>query len=104
MLNTPPPPPVQQPMYNYPGYSGYPQYQAGYYPGQYPQGYGNYMGQPNPYMNNSYTQQIYQTTPQNIYPNYMQQTNTGYMNQTLPQQQQNNQQRYNPNPYNSYKK
>lgn len=98
MLNTPPPPPVQPPMYGYGGYPGYPQY-PGYYGGQVPQGYGNYMGQTNPYMNNSYTQPVYQPNGAG-YPNYMGQSNTGYMNQSF-QQPQNNQQF---NPYNSYKK
>lgn len=104
MLNTPPPQPVQP---NYGGYTQYPSYGGGYQPyqqqpyygGQYPQqGYQNYMGQPNPYMNTSY--------PQNYQPGsygggYMNQSTTGYMNQSYQPPQQNNQPY---NPYNSYKK
>ena len=105
MLNAPPPPPAPvQPVYNYSGYGGYPPYQQPVmYGGQYPQQpvYGNYMGQPNPYMTGSYAPQpMYQTgqNPPGYGGGYMAKTNTGYMNQTYAAQNQPF------NPYNTYKK
>lgn len=104
MLNTPPPPP--QPVQpNYGGYGQYSPYgayqgyqQPQYYGGQYPQqGYQNYMGQPNPYMSNSYPQN-YSQAP---YGGYMNQSTTSYMNQSYQPPQQNNPPY---NPYNAYKK
>jgi hypothetical protein len=109
----PPPPPQQY----YGGYNGYPpQYYGNQNPYQQPQQ--GYMGQSGPYMNNmnngGYNQGAYSNP--NIPPpqQQMNQSNTGYMNQSNPYTNQpnpymnqsygNNQPQQPYNPYNQYKK
>lgn len=109
LLNAPSPqnpqPPQIQPNYGvYGQYQGYPGYQPYYGGGYHQQGYPNYMGQSNPYINTSYPQS-YQQQPyqqqQAPYGNYMNQSTTGYMNQSYQPPNPNNQPF---NPYNSYRK